>query len=474
MQQSKHMPIALAALAYAVFLFSPSVLNDGDTWLHIAVGRWILEHGTVPVTDAFSYTFAGAPWRAQEWLSELLMALAWRLDGVDGVLILYGAAVALTVWLLARHLQTWFPPLLAVIVTIYASLCGAGSALARPHLLAVPALELWVAGLALARTRERPPSPWLLPVMTLWANLHGSFVFGLLLVVPFGLEAVFATKTPDWHAARSWALFLAAGIAASMLTPYGWHSLVMPFHLMRLQHLTAISEWQSPDFNMIQPAEIALFALLLACLLHGRRISLFRLLILLGMLHMSLQHVRHFLVAGIVLPLALAEPLSRGGVRGDAFGAPVAIHGAVGRNRLPGLAGLGLLALVTVLRLGTAAVPHDGPMSPLSALQHVPAALRTKPVLNDCMFGSFMIYEGFRPFVDGRAELYRDKFIELIIDIDRPDSAVLQRTLASRDIAWTILSPSNPASAVMDMVPGWKRLYADEYAIIYVRGTPTS
>jgi hypothetical protein len=471
MQQSKHMPIALASLAYAVFLFSPSVLNDGDTWLHIAVGRWILEHLAVPWTDAFSYTFAGAPWRAHEWLSELLMALAWRLDGVDGVLILYGAAVALTVGLLARHLQAWFPPLLALIVATYASLCGAGYLLARPHLLAMPALELWVAGLAMARTRERPPSFWLLPVMTLWANLHGSFVFGLLLVVPFGLEAAFTAETPDWRAARAWAGFLAAGLAAAMLTPYGWHTLVMPFELMRLHHLADIGEWQSPNFGVAQPAEIALIALLAACLLHGRRIPLFRLLILLSMVHMGLQHVRHLMVAGIVLPLALAEPLSRGRSSGPAV---VAAPAAGWRNRLPGLAGIGVLAVLTVLRLGTAVMPHDGPTSPLSALRHVPAGLRAKPVLNDYAFGSFMIFEGVRPFIDGRAELYRDKFIGLALEIDHPDPAVLKRTLASRDIAWTILAPSNPAVVVMDTLPGWKRLYADEWGVVHVRAAPAS
>ena len=67
-------PIAIAVLVYAVVLFAPQVLNDGDTWSHIAVGQWIIQNHAVPRTDPFSFTLAGAPWGAHEWLAELAMA----------------------------------------------------------------------------------------------------------------------------------------------------------------------------------------------------------------------------------------------------------------------------------------------------------------------------------------------------------------------------------------------------------------
>src|ERR1700729_2312038 len=69
----------LAALAvFALTLFSARVLNDGDTWSHLATGDWILAHGAVPAIDPFSFTKAGAPWSAHEWLAELLLGLAFR------------------------------------------------------------------------------------------------------------------------------------------------------------------------------------------------------------------------------------------------------------------------------------------------------------------------------------------------------------------------------------------------------------
>ena len=81
-QDRNIVPLAAALVMACVFLFLPQVLNDGDTWWHMATGEWILAHGRVPDRDVFSYTQAGRPWVAHEWLSEALMALAARAAGL--------------------------------------------------------------------------------------------------------------------------------------------------------------------------------------------------------------------------------------------------------------------------------------------------------------------------------------------------------------------------------------------------------
>ncbi len=73
------MLVALIGFAYA--LNGPSMLMDGDTGWHLATGRWIVAHGTVPTIDPFSYTAHGRPWVAHEWLSELAMYATWRVAG---------------------------------------------------------------------------------------------------------------------------------------------------------------------------------------------------------------------------------------------------------------------------------------------------------------------------------------------------------------------------------------------------------
>src|SRR5579883_2257403 len=83
----------LAALtAFAAALISPTVLDDGDTWWHLAAGDWIIAHHAIPRVDPFSFTMAGAPWTAHEWLAELLWPLPSALPDGTAVRRLPGSA----------------------------------------------------------------------------------------------------------------------------------------------------------------------------------------------------------------------------------------------------------------------------------------------------------------------------------------------------------------------------------------------
>src|SRR5580704_747983 len=185
--------LGLAAIALFLFTlaaFSPQVLGDGDTWSHVATGEWIIAHGAPPRTDPFSHSMSGAPWTAHEWLSEVLLALAFRLGGWGGVVLLTGAAVAVVALIVglsaARELRG--APLIAT-VAIGLSLLTA-NLLARPHVLALPLAAAWGSGLIAARDRGGAPPLWLAALMTAWVNMHGGFIFGLMLIGPFALEAV--------------------------------------------------------------------------------------------------------------------------------------------------------------------------------------------------------------------------------------------------------------------------------------------
>src|SRR5271163_1331433 len=185
--------LGLAAIAIGLFAlaaFSPAVLGDGDTFSHLATGEWIIAHGAAPRADPFSHSMPGAPWVAHEWLSELLLTLAFRLSGWSGVVLMTGAAAAsaaLIVGLSAASELRGVP--LVVTVGLGVGLMTA-SLLARPHILALPIVAAWTAGLLAARDRGRSPPLALAALMTLWANMHGGFIFGLMLTGPFGLEAL--------------------------------------------------------------------------------------------------------------------------------------------------------------------------------------------------------------------------------------------------------------------------------------------
>lgn len=446
-----------AAAAFAVVLFVPAVLNDGDTYWHIAAGRWMLDNASVLRIDPFSYTFAGHRWQTHEWLAECAMALAYMGAGWSGVVLLFAVAAALTAGLLAYHLARKLSGLTLALTLLLGLSCAAGSLLARPHLLALPLLELWTAGLLIAREKSRAPSWLLLPVMALWANLHASFLLGLGLVFVFALEAVL--EEADYAAAlRRWGIFIALSLLAAMLTPYGFAGLIFPFKLAAMPSLYLIGEWQPTDFRQLQPLAIAVGAALYALLTRGARIKPLRVLLLLGLLYLALIQVRHHMLVGIIGALILAEPLAQGE--------------PAEKSRLSWSASAALMLLLAVLggvRLMMPIVRGDGASTPASAFAHVPEELAKAPVLNDYAFGGYLIFNGVRPYIDSRAELYGEKFLAHYARLVSPDKQALGETLDKYKVRWTIFTAGNPAVGAMDATAGWHRLYADRWAVVHVR-----
>ena len=93
-------------------------------------------------------------------------------------------------------------------IAIAALALSMGHFLARPHVLVLPIMLAWANGLMSASERGQAPSPWLLPLMALWANLHGGFVFGLVLVGAFALDALWnADRAQQRSLALRWAAF---------------------------------------------------------------------------------------------------------------------------------------------------------------------------------------------------------------------------------------------------------------------------
>lgn len=449
-----------ALLAMATVLFLPSVLNDGDTYWHLAAGEWMLAHAQVLHSDVFSFTWLGRPWQAHEWLSEAAMALAFRAGGWSGLLALFAVALAgafaLLAWRASRHLSPI--GLLAVLYLAFAVM--APSLLVRPHLLVLPVLALWTIELLRAREAGRRPGLWLAPLMVLWANLHGSFVFGFVVLAPLALEAVLAAPQARWKTLRDWGAVGALCGAAVLLTPQGVEGVIHPLRIMSMGQLNAIVEWRPANFSELTPFELALLVTLFVCLHYGVRVPILRLVLLVFVLHMALQHQRHQIVLAVLAPLLLAEPLGRAMGR-----AP-----AAGRRLMPYILGLGVLggALVAV-RLAVPVTRTDSQTSPVTALSHVPTSVTNRPVLNSYGFGGYLIFRGVRPFIDGRADMYGDAFFARHQSLMLGRQPGLDKALADYRIAWTIVTPGEPLARAMDAKPGWRRLYADRYAVVHVR-----
>jgi hypothetical protein len=322
----------------------------------------------------------------------------------------------------------------------------------------------WLRELLAARDTGRAPR-WFMPaLMGLWANLHGSYVFGLLLMGPFALEALVETPAGSRLATlRRWAPVCLASAAAMLLTPHGLDGVTYPFQIMTMSTLNAISEWQPADFSKPSAFEFTLLLTLFVSLWRGVRVRPVRLVLLLVLLYMALQHGRHMMVLAVTAPLILAEPLAA----------------ALGRRPQPKAdnrrtwAAFG--ALVAVLAVGRMTVPVvrvDGQATPLTALAQVPPPLVGRPMLNSYDFGGYLIFKGVKPFIDGRSDMYGDAQFRRFLQIRSGDRPSLDAAVRRYGVAWTLLQPDEPLVAVLDATPGWRRLYADRYAVVHQRISP--
>ncbi len=452
-------PIAIGA----AISFAPPVLGDADTFWHLAAGRWMLAHATVPATDPFSFTFVGRPWMAHEWLSEVVMAGAWLAAGWSGVMLLTGLAAGALAALMGRWLLRWLAPLSVIAALAVALACVAPGMLARPHFLALPVLAFWTIALLDARERSAAPTPWLTLTMVLWANLHASFVVGLLLAAAFALEALLDRRAWRLRTLAGWAAFIVLSLVATLATPHGAQTLAFPLQVLNMKTLPFITEWLGPDFMRPTTLELALLAGVLVAFWRGVRLTAVRALILLGLLHMSLQHIRQEVLLGVVAPLILAEPLGRALGRtapGDARWAMPAPQTALAAA---------LILAAFAGRLAQPAVRVDGPTAPITALAHVPPTLRAQPGLNDYDFGGYLIFQGVRPYIDGRADMYGDDFVSDDNQIQLGSQSAMDRAIARYGIRWAIVRPDRPLATALARTPGWKRTYADKWAVVLAK-----
>lgn len=441
---------------FALAAFSPGVLNDSDTYWHIRAGEWMLAHGQILRADPFSYTAAGAPWHTQKWLAEIILALSWR-GGWPGVHLLTAIAAALTAAITAYAVRRRVDFIPALIVVVLGLACVTGSLLARPHILSLPLLALWTAALVTARENDRTPPFWLIAVIPLWANLHGSFAFGLALAGALAVEAVIESSTKI-KAALLWGLFLALACASALLTPFGIQTLLFPFKLSGMQSLAHIGEWQATDFSTLSPFAVALLASLYVFGSGKVAVPPIRLLLVLGLVAVALMHSRHQMLLGIVAPILLAPSLAKSWPARDEKAQPLFAALAII-----------LLAVAAVSRLMLPIARSDDPVTPASALAHVPRFVRDMPVLNDYAFGGYLIFNGVKPFVDSRADLYGDIFLRNYAVMTAPDQDVLAASLTFHHVRWTIFPREAPVVKLLDAMPGWRRHYADKLAVIHIR-----
>lgn len=475
-------PLILASLFFLTWLANAAqtTLMDPDTYLHITIGHRILEQWAIPTTDPFSHSMSGAPWVAHEWLSDILLALTHDYLGWAGLHTLTIGLCALTLAYLLRYQLDWqVPPIYAIFFTILTATCLLNHLLARPHLFTWPILVIWCAHLLKASETSKLPPWWLIGMMVLWANLHGSYVLGLAILPLLGLDALYrCAKQERIHLAKAWGVFALVATLSTLCTPYGWRSFLFFYDLLTQPDLSRIDEWAPVKFSTINGLELWIYTLLGLGCLGLLRLSAFRLLFLAILLHEALTHVRYISIFGLLVPLLIAEPFQRQYAR---FISRIQLQESAIDTWFKCLSGpasrVGVGSILAMLLgasylINTIKQPHPpekfAPKAALTAARE--AGLQNKAVFNDYPFGGYLIYEGIPVFIDGRADMYGAAFLKDYFDaIDPNHVQKFSNYLDSHQVAWTLLPPNNYLVDYLSTQPGWKKIYADKYSVIHQR-----
>jgi hypothetical protein len=467
------MPLLAGAAAYLIFLSVGEILlRDSDTLWQIRIGQWIVEHGAMPYTDVHSFTRLGEPWVSSSWLAQVLYAVAYGLLDWAGPVILTSLAIGATIAVFMYLMDDYLDSVRSTLLVTLAVLESATHFLARPHMLAFPVMVAYLGGLMAAADRRSAPSWFLLPLLALWANLHGGFVLGLALIGPIGLEAIWECERKHRVAlAARWALFGVAAILACCCTPYGWNTLLGASKILNLgQLLSMIWEWMPANFGTWSFFEFFMLGLIGLAFYRGLTLSVPRIILVVGLLWMALSHARNIEIFAFIAPLVLAKPFA------EQFGttrSPLApMRESQSRFHVTMLAALAV-SLAGWVSTKTFVTHHpftflesQTPVAAVDVLQK----RKAERIFSTSPFGGYLLSRDIKVFIDGRAELYGEKFVMDYFDaVTAKDVDTLLNMLETYKIDATLLGPTLPATKVLDHIPGWKRVYADDVAVIHVR-----
>jgi hypothetical protein len=471
--------LALLLLLYIVFIPGARLLIDPDLYWHIATGRKIWETGSFPQLDEFSHTFRGHPWIARDWLGDLIFFGAYSVAGLRGAAMITGGAIALAFALLFLMLARSMRLTVAIGVAVVALALSLSHLHARTQIFGDALIIVWVAALVRAVDAKTSPSWMLLPVMILWANVHGSFVAGLALTVALAAEAVFDSPGGErLLVARRWAVFLLAAVGAACLTPYGARPLLSAFQVIGANEAKPyLAEWQAVSFETAPIQVFAVLALLLLALVNGVKIRFWRLIILLLVATYMLTSVRFIFLFNIIAPLLLATPLTRQ-FRFLRLSHQIATQpqffmtmSQLGRRSLYGSCGLiAIMILFTGILGGPVEPPRSRQISPKGSVDYILAHNLHGNIYNAYDFGGYLIFRGLPTFIDGRTDqLFGDGFMTenrtIVSEHPREFIGYLDR----HRVSIGLVAPNSMEARELRASPDWIGVYSDDVSELFVK-----
>ncbi len=463
---------------------------DPDLWWHLRSGQEILRLGHLVRYDPYSYSAPGHLWLNEEWLSDVVMAAAFNLLGVFGLHLMKLACAAVTIAMLSMAAgETGATPLAQFGILIVAAIAITLHMQFRPQLFtfAFAATLMWM----LARDSYRRKGPlWpAIPMLALWANLHGAFLLGIFVLATYatiaGAQDLLAGR--GWNRALRLYSITACAMLATLATPYGiliWEFLVNALTDPLLR--SAITEWfplyKQVAVNLNRPAMLIYYAsvvamsggVALAFAMSPSADDLALVAIAILMAVSAAYSLRNVPLAAItaVVPLAHHVALIRArsaAVGRSAAGASVASRRLSRASEVSAAIG----AIVILWATGSFATRlQPAEPFPVNAVDFMLEHKLKGNVLCYYNWGGYLIFHGapdLRVFVDGRFDTVypREVLSDYLLFQSAGAGAVAVLDAYPHD--FVLIPPSLRSAPLMRRVQGWKLIYNDNVALVFAR-----
>lgn len=490
-KEEKLYPVLVLLL---IFIMAARVPLDSDMWWHLKAGEETLISGQVYSTDTFSLTRSGENWINHSWLSQVMMAMLFRMGEYWALSIWVALFAVLSMGLV--YLQMEGNPLLRSAVLILAAIVSSVVWSPRPQIMSLVLLGLISCILYLYRKKRKWPYLAGVPlIFALWGNLHGGYVLGVIYIgAHIGGEILDKIMFRDSRQGLSWkeirlvAITMMAGILLILLNPFGVEMWKIPFNTIGVETLqNLINEWSSPDFHQVfqQPFLWMLLGLIGALGLTGKPLKGFHLVPIVVFSWAALVARRNFGPFAIVCAPALAEQLEyllqdwvhrvrQISPKIDEFVKSVQKNkkdfNITARNLLNVIL-IGLLLVTAVIKIIQVNDPEliagtERDLFPAGAVEWLRDQEQGTRIFNDYNWGGYLIYHspGTPVFVDGRTDLYGDEILSDYHEIMQAGKN-WEEILMNYDLNTLLISNSSHLSQVAKL-QGWAVVYRDDLAII--------
>jgi len=264
-----------------------------------------------------------------------------------------------------------------------------------------------------------------------------------------------------------------------MFNPYGTAMYAYPLETLRSRAMQSyIGEWASPDFHQLRyaPALAMILATLVLPALSPRRLRPRELLLLSVTTYAALRSVRHVpIYALIAIPILSATVQAwideRAHAKPDkAKQAPTTTAKASFNAIL--LIGFVVFLLVRVRYVTQHQSEMEAKEFPAAAVAFMAAHCPPAPMLNHYNWGGYFIwklYPDYRVYIDGRADLYGDGFMNDFAAVYYLKGDAWQSTFAKWGIQTVVLPPDAPLVTALRALPSWETIYSDKQAVVLTR-----